>query len=143
MRRRRPTGASATTAPEPRTAIRNPLLDPESASPIGSGRSAGSAHPGRSRRIASATQTGIASPQRIPSALGSVAPPDRRPVSFQNGRAFALDALTGKAIWRTERRLPADLKACCGKVNRGFAIQGNKLFMATLDAHLKYLRANA
>src|SRR4029077_17240036 len=54
----------------------------------------------------------------------------------QNGRAFALDALTGKAIWRTERRLPADLRACCGKVNRGFAIQGNKLFMATLDAHV-------
>jgi alcohol dehydrogenase (cytochrome c) len=54
----------------------------------------------------------------------------------QNDRSFALDALTGKAIWRKERSLPTDIRACCGNVNRGFAIQGNKLFMATLDAHV-------
>ncbi len=54
----------------------------------------------------------------------------------QNDRAFALDARTGKAIWRYARNLPQDIRACCGSVNRGFAIQGNKLFMATLDAHV-------
>jgi alcohol dehydrogenase (cytochrome c) len=54
----------------------------------------------------------------------------------QNDRAFALDARTGKAIWRYARTLPQDIKACCGNVNRGFAISGNKLFMATLDAHV-------
>jgi alcohol dehydrogenase (cytochrome c) len=49
--------------------------------------------------------------------------------------AFALDARTGKVIWRYERSLPK-VQPCCGAVNRGFAILGNKLFMATLDAHV-------
>jgi alcohol dehydrogenase (cytochrome c) len=56
--------------------------------------------------------------------------------SGQNGRAFALDARTGKAIWRSARNLPKDIKACCGNVNRGLAIDGDRLFMATLDAHV-------
>jgi alcohol dehydrogenase (cytochrome c) len=54
----------------------------------------------------------------------------------QNGKAFALDARTGKAIWRYNPNLPADTRACCGNVNRGFAIQGDRLFMATLNAHV-------
>ena len=54
----------------------------------------------------------------------------------QNDRAFALDARTGRPIWRYERNLPDKLQPCCGMVNRGFAILGNKLFMATLDAHV-------
>jgi len=54
----------------------------------------------------------------------------------QNGKAFALDARTGKAIWQYNPNMPADIRACCGNVNRGFAIHGNKLFMATLDAHV-------
>ena len=54
----------------------------------------------------------------------------------QNDRAFALDARTGRAIWRYQRNLPDKLQPCCGMVNRGFAILGDKLFMATLDAHV-------
>ncbi len=54
----------------------------------------------------------------------------------QNGRAFALDARTGRAIWRYQRNLPEKLQPCCGMVNRGFAILGDRLFMATLDAHV-------
>ena len=54
----------------------------------------------------------------------------------QNDRAFALDARTGRAIWRYQRNLPDKLQPCCGMVNRGFAILGNRLFMATLDAHV-------
>jgi alcohol dehydrogenase (cytochrome c) len=54
----------------------------------------------------------------------------------QNNRAFAIDARTGRAIWRYQRNLPDKLQVCCGMVNRGMAILGNKLFMATLDAHL-------
>lgn len=54
----------------------------------------------------------------------------------QNNRAFALDARTGRAIWRYQRNLPDKLQVCCGMVNRGFAILGNRLFMATLDAHV-------
>src|SRR6476620_8965800 len=54
----------------------------------------------------------------------------------QNDRAFALDARTGRAIWRYQRNLPEKLQPCCGMVNRGFAILGNRLFMSTLDAHV-------
>ncbi len=54
----------------------------------------------------------------------------------QNDRAFALDARTGRALWRYQRNLPEKLQPCCGMVNRGFAILGNKLFMATLDGHV-------
>jgi alcohol dehydrogenase (cytochrome c) len=54
----------------------------------------------------------------------------------QNDRAFALDARTGRSIWRYQRNLPDKLQPCCGAVNRGFAILGNKLFMATLDGHV-------
>jgi alcohol dehydrogenase (cytochrome c) len=54
----------------------------------------------------------------------------------QNDRAFALDAKTGRAVWRYQRKLPPKLQACCGMVNRGFALLGDRLFMATLDAHV-------
>ena len=55
--------------------------------------------------------------------------------------AWAIDARTGRQIWRYRRELPTNLTACCGLVNRGFAILGDKLFMATLDAHLLALDA--
>ena len=54
----------------------------------------------------------------------------------QNDRAFAIDARTGRAIWRYQRNLPDKLQPCCGMVNRGMAILANRLFMATLDAHV-------
>jgi alcohol dehydrogenase (cytochrome c) len=54
----------------------------------------------------------------------------------QNDRAFALDGRTGRPIWRYQRNLPDKLQPCCGAVNRGFAILGHKLFMATLDGHV-------
>src|SRR6266567_2107837 len=50
--------------------------------------------------------------------------------------AWAIDARTGRQIWRYRRELPESLTACCGLVNRGFAMLGDKLFMVTLDAHL-------
>ena len=50
--------------------------------------------------------------------------------------AWALDARTGRQIWRYRRELPNGLTACCGLVNRGFGVLGDKLFMTTLDAHL-------
>lgn len=59
----------------------------------------------------------------------------------QDNRAFALDARTGRPIWLYQRQLPGDIRPCCGRVNRGFAILGDKLFMATLDAHLMALDA--
>jgi alcohol dehydrogenase (cytochrome c) len=52
--------------------------------------------------------------------------------------AWAIDARTGKQLWRYQYQLPPqqNLKVCCGLVNRGFAIHGDRLFMSTLDAHL-------
>ena len=43
---------------------------------------------------------------------------------------------SGRQIWRYRRELPEDLTLCCGAVNRGFGVLGDRLFMATLDAHL-------
>ena len=45
---------------------------------------------------------------------------------------------SGREIWRYRRELPATgtLTACCGLVNKGFAVLGDRLFMTTLDAHL-------
>jgi alcohol dehydrogenase (cytochrome c) len=55
----------------------------------------------------------------------------------------ALEAETGREIWRYVRRLPQKLPICCGRVNRGLAILGGRLFMGTLDAKLVALGANS
>jgi len=54
----------------------------------------------------------------------------------QDNRAFALDARTGRPIWMYQRQLPSDIRPCCGRVNRGLAILGDKVFIGTLDAHV-------
>ena len=59
----------------------------------------------------------------------------------QDDRAFALDARTGRPIWMYQRQLPGDIRPCCGRVNRGLAILGDKVFMGTLDAHVIALDA--
>jgi alcohol dehydrogenase (cytochrome c) len=56
---------------------------------------------------------------------------------------IALDAETGRALWTYEHRLPGRVYVCCGEVNRGVAILGNTLFLATLDAKLIALDARA
>src|SRR5258708_14903953 len=35
-----------------------------------------------------------------------------------------------------QHQLPADIRPCCGRVNRGLAILGDKVFLGTLDAHV-------
>jgi len=49
----------------------------------------------------------------------------------------ALDALSGKMLWRSALTLPQDVYGitCCGNHSRGGAIFGGKLFRGTLDAH--------
>ena len=56
-------------------------------------------------------------------------------ITVPPGDVYALDAETGARLWRYSRRLPEKLIACCGLVNRGLAILGDRLFMATLDAY--------
>jgi alcohol dehydrogenase (cytochrome c) len=57
-------------------------------------------------------------------------------ITGNNNHAWALDARTGRPIWHYQRKLPDLLRVCCGMVNRGPAILGDKLYMGTLDAHL-------
>jgi len=59
----------------------------------------------------------------------------------QDNRAFALDARTGRPIWMYQRQVPGDIRPCCGRVNRGLAILGDKVFLGTLDAHVIALDA--
>ena len=54
----------------------------------------------------------------------------------QDDRAFALDARTGRPIWMYQHQVPSDIRPCCGHVNRGLAILGDKVFLDTLDAHV-------
>jgi alcohol dehydrogenase (cytochrome c) len=54
----------------------------------------------------------------------------------------ALEAATGRQIWRYVRRLPEQLPVCCGRVNRGLAVLGDRLFLGTLDAKLLALDAS-
>jgi alcohol dehydrogenase (cytochrome c) len=49
---------------------------------------------------------------------------------------FALDAETGRPFWNYRRTIPERINVCCGQVNRGLAMLGDRLFMGTVDAHL-------
>lgn len=53
----------------------------------------------------------------------------------------ALDARTGRRLWRFQRPMPADQNVCCGRVNRGVAVLGDTVYWAALDAHLIALNA--
>ena len=53
----------------------------------------------------------------------------------------ALDAKTGRAFWVYQHIPSPDQKACCGSNNRGLAILGDTLFLATLDARLVAINA--
>ena len=55
--------------------------------------------------------------------------------------AAALDARTGHPIWRYRRPLPDVHSNCTVMTNRGFAILGDRLYLATLDTHLVSLDA--
>ena len=54
---------------------------------------------------------------------------------------IAVDAATGRPYWRYEHQLPDELIICCGRNNRGVAVQGDRVIMSTLDAHLVALDA--
>ena len=49
---------------------------------------------------------------------------------------FALDAETGRVMWNYSHKNPERTYNCCGRVNRGLAVLGNRLFMTTLDMHV-------
>ena len=49
---------------------------------------------------------------------------------------IAIDARTGRVFWIYQYRPAPGSRPCCGSVNRGLAILGDTLFMATIDARL-------
>ncbi|MGC2082531.1 MAG: methanol/ethanol family PQQ-dependent dehydrogenase [Bradyrhizobium sp.] len=56
---------------------------------------------------------------------------------------MAIDAKTGKQIWKTKVEYPAETPriVCCGIINRGAALYDGKLFRTTLDANVIALDA--
>ena len=62
-------------------------------------------------------------------------------VSEPPSNAAALDLRTGRPIWMFRRAVPSNAGVCCGQVNRGVAVLGQKVFLGTLDAHLLALDA--
>ena len=53
---------------------------------------------------------------------------------------FALDAVTGEEIWRWDPAIPHEdeggPRTCCGDVNRGVALHGDRIFVGLLDGRL-------
>jgi alcohol dehydrogenase (cytochrome c) len=60
-----------------------------------------------------------------------------------NSATMAVDAKTGKQIWKTKVEYPPETPriVCCGIINRGAALYDGKLFRTTLDAFVIALDA--
>lgn len=56
-------------------------------------------------------------------------------VSTPYSHVVAVDARTGKEIWRYEHKRAND-KLCCGPANRGVSLGYGKVYLSTVDAHL-------
>jgi alcohol dehydrogenase (cytochrome c) len=56
---------------------------------------------------------------------------------------IALNAATGRVFWAYQYTPSPAARPCCGRVNRGVAILGDTLFMATIDAHLLAIDAKS
>jgi PQQ-dependent dehydrogenase (methanol/ethanol family) len=54
---------------------------------------------------------------------------------------YAIDAVTGEEFWHYKHKMGPITTFCCGPNNRGVAIEGDRLFMGTLDAKLVALDA--
>lgn len=62
-------------------------------------------------------------------------------LSLPYNHVVALDAKTGKELWRYEHNRRKDWQMCCGPANRGVAVSNGKVFVGTVDARLIALDA--
>jgi len=62
-------------------------------------------------------------------------------VSLPFNGVVALDARTGRELWRYEHKRRPEWKMCCGPANRGVAVGYGKVFIGTVDARLIALDA--
>ena len=53
-----------------------------------------------------------------------------------DGYAFAVDARSGRELWRHHHNVPEKALLVNGSINRGFAMLGDKLYMTTPEGHL-------
>ena len=68
-----------------------------------------------------------ATPLAVDGVLYTVQPPND---------IVALDGTTGRIFWTYSYKPSQQARPCCGRVNRGVAILGDRLFMGTIDGHL-------
>ncbi len=61
--------------------------------------------------------------------------------SLPFNHVVALDAKTGKELWRYTHDKRKDWQMCCGPANRGVAVSNGKVFIGTVDARLIALDA--
>lgn len=57
-------------------------------------------------------------------------------ITTPNSHLICVDARTGTPVWRYDHIMPPGVNLCCGPVNRGVAIKGNRVYWVTLDARL-------
>ena len=62
-------------------------------------------------------------------------------VTTSFSHVYALDARTGEEIWHYKHKMGPVTTYCCGPNNRGVAVSGNSVYLATLDAKLLSLDA--
>ena len=62
-------------------------------------------------------------------------------VSLPYNHVLALDAVTGKQLWKYTHDRKSDWPMCCGPANRGVAVAEGKVFIGTVDARLIALDA--
>jgi alcohol dehydrogenase (cytochrome c) len=92
----------------------------------------------RNLRLAWAAQLPADSPtlESSPIVVG-----DRMFVTESPEGVTALNAKTGSVLWEFQRPVPGNIPLCCGSQNRGVAVLGKNVYVATLDAHLLALDA--
>ena len=61
--------------------------------------------------------------------------------TYPGPQVFALDAATGRELWRYSAVGTSEMRVCCGPNNRGVAVSNGRVFVATLDARVIALDA--
>jgi alcohol dehydrogenase (cytochrome c) len=57
-------------------------------------------------------------------------------IAGPSNHSWAVDALTGRPVWHVRKSPPPKINFCCGPVNRGFAVHGDKLFRVYIEGKL-------
>jgi alcohol dehydrogenase (cytochrome c) len=64
-------------------------------------------------------------------------------VAGPSNHSWAIDALTGRPVWHVAKTPPTRLNLCCGQVNRGFAVHGDKLIRVNIEGTIVALDAKS